>query len=256
MHPFNILTILSLATSSTALVPQPLFERSIGSSCTTPDGAGTCQSTSDCVTTGFNLASYCPHDANDIQCCVKKSCTTPHGTGTCINTADSARIGDADSFSGGSFSAVYPAIALLREEEEEEEGALASWPRPSRKKVSPTSGAAEDATVLHPAASIVLVCLTQYALCTALALKIPRTAQTQYHSPLGTHLPRAAAEPGDLLFWGADGGDCVHSVAHVAVLVREGWMVNAAHTGTLVREQAVWESAGGEGICGDVVRFW
>ena len=58
-----------------------------------------------------------------------------------------------------------------------------------------------------------------------------------------------------MIFW-ADGGDCVNSVAYVGVFIREGWMVNAATTGTPVREQAIWISSGGESICPDAVRFW
>ena len=74
---------------------------------------------------------------------------------------------------------------------------------------------------------------------------------------MGHHLPRAEAQAGDLLFW-ADGGDCEggSNVAHVGIFMRAGWMVNAAHTGTPVREQAIWTSSGGETICPDAVRFW
>lgn len=72
---------------------------------------------------------------------------------------------------------------------------------------------------------------------------------------MGKHLARADAEAGDMIFW-ADGGDCVNSVAHVGIFMREGWMVNAAETGTPVREQSIWISSGGESICPDAVRFW
>ncbi|KAJ9652339.1 hypothetical protein H2201_009226, partial [Coniosporium apollinis] len=92
--------------------------------------------------------------------------------------------------------------------------------------------------------------------CTTPALSgllIPRTAQTQYHSPKGKHVPRAQAQPGDMLFW-ATNEDCANSVAHVGIFMRAGWMVNAARTGTPVREQAIWTSSGGESICPDAVR--
>ncbi|KAL8737918.1 MAG: hypothetical protein Q9181_001223 [Wetmoreana brouardii] len=97
--------------------------------------------------------------------------------------------------------------------------------------------------------------LTQYAICTALHKTIPRTAQTQYHSSMGKHIPRSQAKAGDLIFW-AKGGDCKNDVAHVGIFMRAGWMVNAAHTGTPVREQSIWTSSGGESICPDAVRFW
>lgn len=97
--------------------------------------------------------------------------------------------------------------------------------------------------------------LTQYSVCTACDYTIPRTAQTQYHSSLGKHLPRAQAQAGDMLFW-ATGGDCTNKVAHVGIYVRANVMVNAAHTGTPVREQSIWtsDSSSGESICPDAVR--
>lgn len=82
-----------------------------------------------------------------------------------------------------------------------------------------------------------------------------RTAQTQYHSKMGKHIPRKDAKAGDLLFW-ATGGNCQSKVAHVGIYMRPGWMVNAARTGTPVREQKIWTSSGGLKICPDVVRFW
>ncbi|KAA8641764.1 C40 family peptidase [Aspergillus tanneri] len=97
--------------------------------------------------------------------------------------------------------------------------------------------------------------LTQYAICKSLHKTIPRVAQDQYHSKLGKHYPRSQAKPGDLLFWG-EGGDCKNKVVHVGIFIKDGLMINAAHTGTPVREQKIWTSYGGEKICPDVVRFW
>ncbi|KAL4893614.1 hypothetical protein BDV59DRAFT_201784 [Aspergillus ambiguus] len=97
--------------------------------------------------------------------------------------------------------------------------------------------------------------LTQYAICKSLNFEIPRVAQDQYDSNLGTRLPRAEAKQGDLIFWG-NNGNCDSGVVHVAIFIKEGWMINAARTGTPVREQAVWTSYGGEEICPYAVRFW
>ncbi|KAM3551174.1 hypothetical protein MY1884_007854 [Beauveria asiatica] len=72
---------------------------------------------------------------------------------------------------------------------------------------------------------------------------------------MGKHLPRAQAKPGDGLFW-ATGGDCKNKVAQVGIFVKAGTMANAAHTGTKVRQQAIWTSSGGESISPDAVRFW
>ncbi len=96
-HPILYLTLTTL-TLTHALVLHP---RSTGSACSTPDGHGTCQLTSDCTSQGFNLAGplpgYCPYDPDDVQCCVKKTCSTASGSGICLNTGDGC--------SGGSFVA-------------------------------------------------------------------------------------------------------------------------------------------------------
>ncbi|KAI2707294.1 hypothetical protein CBS147332_6948 [Penicillium roqueforti] len=96
--------------------------------------------------------------------------------------------------------------------------------------------------------------LTQYAVCQALKKTIPRVAQDQYNSSLGKRYSRAQAKPGDLLFW-ATGGDCKNKVVHVGIFINDKTMINAAHTGTPVREQAIWTSYGGESICPYVMRF-
>lgn len=71
---------------------------------------------------------------------------------------------------------------------------------------------------------------------------------------MGKHIPRSEAQAGDMLFWGK-GGDCSSGqVEHVGIFMKDGLMVNAAHTGTPVREQAIWTSSGGESICPDAVR--
>ncbi|KXG50630.1 uncharacterized protein PGRI_043970 [Penicillium griseofulvum] len=96
--------------------------------------------------------------------------------------------------------------------------------------------------------------LTQYAICQALKKKIPRVAQDQYNTSMGKRYPRSQAKPGDLLFW-ATGGDCKNKVAHVGIYINSKLMINAARTGTPVREQAIWTSYGGEEICPYVMRF-
>lgn len=57
-----------------------------------------------------------------------------------------------------------------------------------------------------------------------------------------------------MLFWGGN-GDCTHNVVHVGIFVRQDWMVNAARSGTPVREQKIWTSSGSEEICDDAVRW-
>ena len=76
----RFIALLSLATATPN--PLSLFERT---TCTTPDGSGTCLSTSSCTTGGFHVAGYCP-GPTDIQCCIEKTCTTSSGSGICMNT--------------------------------------------------------------------------------------------------------------------------------------------------------------------------
>jgi cell wall-associated NlpC family hydrolase len=64
----------------------------------------------------------------------------------------------------------------------------------------------------------------------AAGIQLPRVAQAQYDTgplvPAGQPL-----QPGDLVFFGADPGD----VTHVGIVVSPGEMVDAPHTGAVVR---------------------
>jgi hypothetical protein len=75
--------------------------------------------------------------------------------------------------------------------------------------------------------------LVQYAYGTA-GLPLPRTAQTQFdHDPL---LPAGASvAPGDLLFFGTS----TDQVTHVGIALGQGRMVDAPHTGALVRVEPI-----------------
>jgi cell wall-associated NlpC family hydrolase len=64
----------------------------------------------------------------------------------------------------------------------------------------------------------------------------PRTAQQQYNA--SWHIAGSQARPGDLVFWGAPRG-----VYHVGIYVGGGQMIDAAHTGTRVRQERVWAGA-------------
>ncbi|KAL8849168.1 MAG: hypothetical protein Q9221_005845 [Calogaya cf. arnoldii] len=163
------------------------------------------------------MAGHCPNDPNDVQCCVKKTCSTPQGAGTCINTADKGSCKGAmvaghcpgdDTIqccvpgastppppSGGNGAAVVAAAV-------KQEGLPYVWGGGGCS--GPSKGGFDCSG------------LTQYAICQAVDNNnpIPRTAQTQYHSSMGKHMPRAQAQAGDMLFW-ASGGDCANKVAHV-----------------------------------------
>jgi cell wall-associated NlpC family hydrolase len=79
--------------------------------------------------------------------------------------------------------------------------------------------------------------LVQYSYATA-GLQLPRTAQTQYdHGPL---LPLVTdttygLAPGDLVFFGSD----TRHVSHVGIALGQGRMVDAPHTGALVRVEPI-----------------
>lgn len=72
---------------------------------------------------------------------------------------------------------------------------------------------------------------------------------------MGRRIPRGQAVAGDMVFW-ATGGNCASKVVHVGIVVRPGVMINAATSGTNVREQSIWTSSGGLSICPNAVRFW
>jgi cell wall-associated NlpC family hydrolase len=63
-------------------------------------------------------------------------------------------------------------------------------------------------------------------------ISLPRTAQEQFDA--GPHLPAGAPlEPGDLVFFGSS----TANVGHVGIVVRPGVMVDAPHTGAVVRTE-------------------
>ncbi len=75
--------------------------------------------------------------------------------------------------------------------------------------------------------------LVQHAYAAA-GLPLPRTAQTQYDA--GPHLPdQASLQPGDLVFFGSS----PFNVTHVGIALGEGRMVDAPHTGALVRVEPI-----------------
>jgi cell wall-associated NlpC family hydrolase len=66
----------------------------------------------------------------------------------------------------------------------------------------------------------------------AAGIQLPRVAQAQYDATANTTVPVGAAlEPGDLVFFGASLAD----VTHVGIVVSPGEMVDAPHTGAVVR---------------------
>lgn len=98
--------------------------------------------------------------------------------------------------------------------------------------------------------------LTQYAVCQGQKKTIPRNSQAQYNAvKQGRRIPRAQAAAGDLLFW-AKNGNCNGGVNHVGIFVRPGVFINAATTGTPVREQKIYLSSGSQKICPSAMRFW
>jgi cell wall-associated NlpC family hydrolase len=69
----------------------------------------------------------------------------------------------------------------------------------------------------------------------AAGVALPRVAQDQYDA--GPLLPPGVAlEPGDLVFFGTS----AHGVDHVGIVVQTGEMVDAPHTGAVVRVEPIW----------------
>lgn len=96
--------------------------------------------------------------------------------------------------------------------------------------------------------------LTQYSVCQGTGTEIPRTAQEQYDSSLGTAIPASEAQPGDLVFWG-EYGDCTSSVEHTAIVIGSNEIVAAPETGQDVQEQTLWTSSGGLELCPNAMRY-
>ncbi|MHB8242208.1 MAG: C40 family peptidase [Solirubrobacteraceae bacterium] len=75
----------------------------------------------------------------------------------------------------------------------------------------------------------------------AARINLPRTAQEQFDA--GPHLPAGAQlQPGDLVFFGAS----TREVTHVGIVIRSGEMVDAPHTGTVVRTESFPTTIGAE----------
>ena len=72
--------------------------------------------------------------------------------------------------------------------------------------------------------------LTQAAYRSA-GISIPRVAQSQFDA--GPTVESGDVQPGDLLFYGAS----ARSVEHVGIYVGAGEMIDAPHTGAVVREE-------------------
>ena len=66
----------------------------------------------------------------------------------------------------------------------------------------------------------------------AAGVELPRVAADQYR--VAGHLPVAEAGPGDLVFFSPDPADAA-SIEHVGMVVGAGLMVDAPHTGAVVR---------------------
>jgi cell wall-associated NlpC family hydrolase len=66
----------------------------------------------------------------------------------------------------------------------------------------------------------------------AAGIELPRVAQAQYDATANTIVPAGAPlEPGDLVFFGSS----LNDVTHVGIVVSPGEMVDAPHTGAVVR---------------------
>jgi len=71
-------------------------------------------------------------------------------------------------------------------------------------------------------------------------ISLPRTSGAQYAAT--THIPLADIQPGDLLFYGADGSE------HVAMYIGGGTMIEAPYTGAQVWETGVRTGDGFAGV--------
>ncbi|WP_395294854.1 NlpC/P60 family protein [Kitasatospora hibisci] len=73
--------------------------------------------------------------------------------------------------------------------------------------------------------------LTQAAYA-SVGITLPRVANDQWYA--GPHPSRDQLRPGDLVFWATDLGD-PRSIHHVGIYVGGGYMIDAPHTGAVIR---------------------
>jgi cell wall-associated NlpC family hydrolase len=73
--------------------------------------------------------------------------------------------------------------------------------------------------------------LTQAAYA-SVGITLPRVANDQWYA--GPHPSRDQLRPGDLVFWATDLND-PRSIHHVGIYVGGGYMINAPHTGAVIR---------------------
>ncbi len=92
-----------------------------------------------------------------------------------------------------------------------------------------------------------------HALCKARQKLLPHSAQRQYLSRLGRHIPRGRAERGDTVYW-ARNGNCRSGVTHVAIVRDKQIILHAPHQRARVREQRIWTVSGNLRICPYAVR--
>jgi cell wall-associated NlpC family hydrolase len=67
---------------------------------------------------------------------------------------------------------------------------------------------------------------------TSIGIKMPRTASEQWYT--GPHIPLSQLQPGDLVFYATDLSN-PHSIHHVGIYVGGGAMIDAPHTGAVIR---------------------
>jgi cell wall-associated NlpC family hydrolase len=70
-------------------------------------------------------------------------------------------------------------------------------------------------------------------------IALPRTSREQWYA--GQHVNRSMLQPGDLVFFAYDTQD-PRTIHHVGLYVGHGYMINAPHTGALIRFDPIDES--------------
>ncbi|KAK4119763.1 hypothetical protein N657DRAFT_649910 [Parathielavia appendiculata] len=90
-----------LLASAMAFPPEiGVFGRAIGDKCRGNEGAGTCQTTSNCRGISYPQP-YCPSDPNNVQCCVEIPCTVGTKSGYCRSVSNNGCPGG--SFDPGNY---------------------------------------------------------------------------------------------------------------------------------------------------------
>lgn len=267
---FSIFFIL--AATAMAAVPAPLNQaRAV--SCSTPDGDGVCISTDSTMggCKGFLVEGFCSGDTS-VQCCVPTSIDD-----NASGEGDAG--GDVPDDENSDGVQLPDEIAELLEEEIASGGTLDADEILRRTAAATTKKVTKAQLLVNAAKRWIgtryvfgggncagptkggFDCsgLVLHAVCKATGKKLVHSAQSQYLSKHGKHIPLSKAVLGDTVFW-AYGKKCKSQIHHVAIYLGASkgirYIIHAPNRNSKVKIAKLWTQDGSSRICDSAVRYW